>query len=297
MSTRGAIARLTNVVPLCFAGRYHHWDSYPSGLGRTLWHLYHGPFKRDLKKMLNILIDEHPAGWSTINGADFTLTAGFDEWNPDVEQPDVEQMDRPQCYCHGDRNEEEWLVTEENAAGSGVEWVYVFTSVGANDPAKEVSIQRYDTMLVLSSYTQSGDKMIGMFGQGDSEAVWLLVAIIDLDDPEPDWEHLERTQPPELPVVCAASAVVSTDEEAGEEYLEEEPLQNGAYAVRRDPAQRGLYHVHPVGALEESPHVVTLLCHGEGGEEMFCTCLSEEAASAGCPHIQAVRQHRRRNRE
>ena len=146
MSTRGAIARLTNVLPLRFAGRYHHWDAYPSGLGRTLWNLYHGHFQRDLNSMLRVLIDEHPAGWSSINGTSFTLTSGFHEW-----EPGIEPTDRPQCYCHGDRHEEEWLVTEENAAGSGVEWAYVFTSVGARNPTREGSIQRYDTMLVLSS--------------------------------------------------------------------------------------------------------------------------------------------------
>jgi hypothetical protein len=36
MSTRGAIARLTSVLPLRWKGRYHHWDSYPDGLSREL---------------------------------------------------------------------------------------------------------------------------------------------------------------------------------------------------------------------------------------------------------------------
>jgi len=41
MATRGAIARLTHTLLPQRAGCYHHRDSYPSGLGRTLWHLFY----------------------------------------------------------------------------------------------------------------------------------------------------------------------------------------------------------------------------------------------------------------
>lgn len=74
MSTRGCIARRD-----CdgFAGVYHHWDSYPTALGKTLWDLSHGHFAGDLPGMLRTLIDEHPAGWSTINRADWSFAPGF----------------------------------------------------------------------------------------------------------------------------------------------------------------------------------------------------------------------------
>ena len=77
MSTRGAIVRLKNGEGTQWAGVYHHWDSYPSGLGATLWDLYHGHFQKDLKGMLEVLIDEHPAGWSTIVNADWSFDPGF----------------------------------------------------------------------------------------------------------------------------------------------------------------------------------------------------------------------------
>jgi hypothetical protein len=56
MSTNGIIARSTGEGT--FAGRYHHWDSYPSGLGTTLVELYRGHFNRDLDRMLQVL------GWA-----------------------------------------------------------------------------------------------------------------------------------------------------------------------------------------------------------------------------------------
>ena len=45
MSTREVIARQKGDV---FEGRYHHWDSYPSGLGKALWELANGTFKGKL---------------------------------------------------------------------------------------------------------------------------------------------------------------------------------------------------------------------------------------------------------
>lgn len=75
MSTRSVIARPT--TPGHFSGRYHHWDGYPSGVGITLVELYNGFFKQDLGRMLKVLLDDHPAGWSTINGANFRLKPGY----------------------------------------------------------------------------------------------------------------------------------------------------------------------------------------------------------------------------
>ncbi len=166
MSTRGAITRITDEHEGKFTGVYHHWDSYPTGLGQTLWGLYHGHFKRDLRAMLSILIDQHPAGWSTINDRDFTLPVGF--WE-----------EGPECYCHGDRHEKGQIVTEANAATIGGEWVYAFDETTSR-------------MFVLSSYNENGHKMIGMFGSGNPKATWKVVASVDLNGQEPDWKRLEN---------------------------------------------------------------------------------------------------------
>jgi len=172
MGTRGCIARLTKEG---FEGRYHHWDSYPSGLGETLWKLYNEYFNHDLKGMLEKLIDEHKAGWSTICGKDFNFKAGFIE---DITKASTTK--KPLCYCHGDRHEKEWLVTKENASGSGIEWVYAF-----DIEAK--------TMLILSSFNESGSKMIGMFGCGNEDAEWRTVAVVNLEGKEPNWEKIKDT--------------------------------------------------------------------------------------------------------
>lgn len=178
MGTRGAIAR---AVPDGFAGVYHHWDSYPSGLGRTLFTLYNGFFERDLERMLAFLVDEHPAWWSTINGHDFRKPPGWSDTDESYRDPATLG---PKCYCHGGRSEEGWVVTDANAAGSGVEYVYAFDAESRQ-------------MLILSSYCDpngelAGQKMVGFFGMGDEGAVWLKLAEISLDGEEPDWGALDE---------------------------------------------------------------------------------------------------------
>jgi hypothetical protein len=176
-STPAAITRWTNRPDHEWAGRYHHWDGYPWALGATLFDLVRQCTLGDLATTLRGLIDDHPAGWSTINGADWALRPGFTErwkdesgkklaldlaalWEPLyertrrtqleatlVELPPAEAMRlqrnkqfilwnslthyfgalrRARCYCHGDRDEVPWELTQDDAASYGVEWVYVF---------------------------------------------------------------------------------------------------------------------------------------------------------------------------
>jgi len=169
MATRGVIARETKNG---FKGRYHHWDSYPSGLGKTLWNLYHGYFKRNLRRMLKVLIDEHPAGWSTIVDKDFSLQPKFIEGEI--------QSKRPRCRCHGDRHEKDLEITEENASRYGCEWAYVF-----NEEKK--------TMKIMKSFNEDGTEMIGAFGTGNPNAKWITVYIVHLDKEEPNWKEIEES--------------------------------------------------------------------------------------------------------
>jgi hypothetical protein len=169
MGTRGCIARRTG--EFSFKGRYHHWDSYPSGLGAALFALNRGHFGGDTAAMLRVLLDEHKAGWSTILGADFSLP-------PEPVDGRTDDAPRgPSCYCHGGRSETASLLTEKNAAGSGVEYAYAFTDGGA--------------MLVLSSYHPSGGKMVGYFGSGNPRSHWRLLATVNLDGDAPNWEAIE----------------------------------------------------------------------------------------------------------
>ena len=123
MSTRGCIARSTGEGT--FKGVYHHWDGYPTALGATLWKLYHGHFKRDLGGMLTFLIERHPAGWSTINNADFKLPAGYQEAKYRKKRNGDDDYSKPiphgpVCYCHGGRHEGASPITEEGRLRHGV---------------------------------------------------------------------------------------------------------------------------------------------------------------------------------
>ncbi len=264
MSTRGVIARLTNASPPQFAGRYNHWDSYPSGLGNTLWALYHGHFNRDLDALLRVLLDEHPAGWSTINGADFNLLPGFTELsNRNDEANDEARGIRPTCYCHGDRTEEAWEVTQTNASGSGCEWAYAFAP-GAQP--------QHDVMVVLSSYRSSGQKMLGFFGQGDPQAVWAPVAVVALQGQEPDWDKLDEALPLD-PLFDTNMFERGT---------------HGQTLVRRDEGRPAIYVVRlPQGG----PHYVSIV-REDGEQRYYCTCSPEEdAPSPDCIHAQALHRY------
>jgi hypothetical protein len=140
-----------------FEGRYVHFDGYPAGVGAELWRLLHGPrFHDDVAALTAYLIDEHQSGWSSVG---------------------------EECYCHGRGSQKgarghEWLVTSQNASGSGCEYAYAFN-------------EQTRMLFVLSSYCRDGSKMIGMFGMGDEDAVWRVLASVDLDGPEPDWGAMD----------------------------------------------------------------------------------------------------------
>jgi len=142
MSTPGCIARKTKDG---FEGRYHNFDSYPEGLGKALYGVRNGYFKKNTEAMLKYLIDDHPAGWSSIVQRDFNKKAGFDG-------------DGPLCYCHGTRNEDEQLITEEDAES----YLYVY--------AFEDNI---------------------MHIMGVVKGKWKSVKKIDMDKKEPNWNKIK----------------------------------------------------------------------------------------------------------
>lgn len=218
MSTRGVIARKDGDG---FTGRYHHWDSYPSGLGRTLYQWAH-QMPRD--RMLHLLLDEHPAGWSTIVGTDPSLTPGF----VDVSDPNRRcricgmavwehyrqyygkdgRPPLPERFVHVPKTtylltdhtpEQEVFPTDKRPIcychGDRHESQDdILTHQNAASGGCEYAYVFDDsgrTMTILSSFHTDGYKMIGMFGMGDPKAVWRQIAVVDLDGPEPDWKDLD----------------------------------------------------------------------------------------------------------
>ncbi len=153
MSTRSVIARQAGDG---FIGRYHHSDGYPIGVGAAIYRLYNGYFKQDAKRMLEVLVDEHPAGWSTIVGAnlgevaDFSKRIGFHEQNHGT-------TTCPQCYCHGDRHEEENTITDQDVPFD-IEYIYVIN-------------EQKNLMTIRDTVTD-------------------LFSVIHLDGKEPNWQFI-----------------------------------------------------------------------------------------------------------
>jgi hypothetical protein len=103
--------------------------------------------------------------------ADFSKPPGFEQgaWSR-----------RPQCYCHGDRSEPLWVITEKNAAQVGFEFCYAFHQKEGED-----------RMAVYSSFNHyDGSKMIGAFGCGNSGAEWHELRDLDLNGTQPVWEQI-----------------------------------------------------------------------------------------------------------
>ena len=141
MSTNACIAKRTANG---WQGVIHHFDGYPSGLGKAIWNCVKH-FNGNWARATEYLIDDHPAGWSSIVQRDFNKKAGFDG-------------DGPLCYCHGARNEDGQLITEENAES----YLYVY--------AFEDNI---------------------MHIMGVVKGKWKSVKKIDMDKKEPNWNKIK----------------------------------------------------------------------------------------------------------
>lgn len=111
--------------------------------------------------MAEVLVDEHPAGWSSIVDSDFNLPVGYwENRTPEFGTPEYDQYRRhPQCYCHGDRSEKDWEITTLDDAGA--EYAYIF------DEGPSIRI--------LCVYDG-----------------WKEIGVINLNSPdEPDWAAME----------------------------------------------------------------------------------------------------------
>ena len=172
MSTRSMIARKTDEG---FQGVYHHWDGYPEALGQTLWQMYHQGDK-DLEGMLALLIDSHPAGWSSINGVDWTQPIGYV-----TDYAKGREMNAPQCFCHGDRAETvDQLFNQDTECGA--EFAYAFEK----DMEKET-----DLMYIYEKQYDDGTHTMEMFGMTADDGRWALIKTLDLLSNENiDWDNV-----------------------------------------------------------------------------------------------------------
>ena len=216
MSTRSVIARKTETG---FIGSYHHWDGYPSGLGSTLFELRNIWYSGDTERMLRYLIDEHPAGWSTIC-ADWSKPAGP---HPDRNLLTCKTCGLPawmhyrQYYSPGTSGAlSYWEMAGQPppppgsqimVLGHSPEFLDTTTGPEPCNSADGELITHEDAaecgceyayvfngadMEIYASMDRTGNKMVGMFGFGDPESDWRLVCTVSLDGPEPDWEAINE---------------------------------------------------------------------------------------------------------
>jgi hypothetical protein len=158
MSTRGAITRFTDPEDDLFSGVYHHEDSDPAKLGKTLFRLCRS---YPLEWMLSILINKH--GWLNIT-RDRSMLSHIES---------AEEILRAQHVpVVAER------INQDNAAAL-VDYVYAF------DVAER-------EMYILTPWKPGPnvtDDLVIILDD-DREPGWEVRAIVYLDGPEPRWEDL-----------------------------------------------------------------------------------------------------------
>lgn len=143
MGTRSIIAKQQGDT---WAGRYCHWDGYPSHHGAVIWHIV----KRDgVEQAVKTLVDDN-FYWSSLN-----------PFQDAEEVPDYTDLDRFGAVTGygiaGNENQgspDEWY-TPENYRGSWCEYLYVIAPAG---------------LLVMRT---GDDTILGFFRWEDDEPNWV----------------------------------------------------------------------------------------------------------------------------
>ncbi len=194
MSTRGSVAIKADFGQ--WRGVYNHYDSYPSGLGKELWDYLKG-HNIDLKKFAGELL-QYDDWRNYLNGGlcpycgKMGLGQAHSLTGSVIEFQSKEFNDGPQDYFpdpEGKDHKHEPLqgagIYSKNAKYDAlfIEWVYVV------DP------------LLARIEVYAGTKAKGKHKETsyDGQRSWMadnyqyvLVTVIDLNQPEPDWEAIEN---------------------------------------------------------------------------------------------------------
>lgn len=72
MSTRSNIGMYLNEKHTSLIARYHHFDGYPTGVGRSLYHHLHKAYGGNYAAMMEYIVSAD-CGWSTLNDKDLRL--------------------------------------------------------------------------------------------------------------------------------------------------------------------------------------------------------------------------------
>jgi len=154
MATRGCIAVGTMDS---WKGVYNHIDSYPSGLGKQLWNILDGVYKKNLHKFAKELIKKK--SWIAIT-------------DQTIEHPPDDMM------------------THEEADPLFIEWVYIV------DPEKRlltIMARNIDKSYVGKEPTENIKvEKNGWWNYGHVKCRHDMIIQLDINGKEPDWEALEK---------------------------------------------------------------------------------------------------------
>jgi len=157
MATRGIIA-IQNKTG--FKGGYHHWDSYPTGLGEYLFDTF------------------QQEGWAIVErGTQHTWSS----------------LSSDECHCCGTMSDgrTEKFRAADDKTDCGAEYAYAFQHESWTDNSGE----KHDTHYMHIYGKQSGGKqVIEMFGMTTPNSEWALIASIDLNGSKPDFKKIEQEQ-------------------------------------------------------------------------------------------------------
>lgn len=163
MSTRAVIAVYSNRELGQWRGAYHHFDGYPSGLGKALWQLYHEFYEGLLPAMIEMLIDAHPQGWSSIVDADWKLRP---TWIDDKGEWYSANKKLPPLSYKYRSGEEHNAIYLDQTSDSWQEWAYVFD---------------------LEEYTMTIFERVGSW----QDVTYRRIETLPLAGSEPDWKSFE----------------------------------------------------------------------------------------------------------
>lgn len=159
MSTRSVIA-VSNVTGTDFIGVFHHWDGYPSGVGKALYTLYRERFGRDLEAMTQTLIYDRPSGWDSIVA----------NWTNSPEPLKLFNEDQLQRNPPTFNTDDSMIFMNKDSVFSTCRWVYVLS-------ADDRTLRIYRANTVTQWY-------------GESQALSLVQTVI-LDALPPDWAVID----------------------------------------------------------------------------------------------------------
>lgn len=194
MSTRGSVAIKQDFGE--WRGVYNHYDSYPEGLGKELW-AYLKVNNIDLKKFAEELLKYDdwrnylngglcPYCGKTNLGQPHTLTGKIIDFeSKEYSEGPQDYFPDPECKDHSHHPLEGAGIYSKNAKFDAlfIEWVYVV------DPILQ-RIEIYSGVRAKGKHKEASYD--GARSWMAENYQYVLVKVVDLNSPEPDWKAIDE---------------------------------------------------------------------------------------------------------